>query len=142
MHARCVVSIRVRSIPTLHRRVRRSAKRSRHRAQLAFEARLSVSMTFASACVNSFLGFPASLHWLRAGVPSFRLADEGANRPRAAAAFRRTAQRRVDFADAPGTLQRRYGRPNLDVRQHVTGTNDHAYSRAMAARIEDFYPPS
>ena len=99
-------------------------------------------MTFASACVNSFLGFPASLHWLRAELPSFRLADEGANRARAAAAFRRTAQRRVDFADAPGTLQRRYGRPNLDVRQHVTGTNDHAHSRAMEACIEDFYTPS
>ena len=97
---------------------------------------MRVSMTFATACVNSPLGFRAMLHLLGAEVPSFRFADEGANRARAAAAFRRTAQRRVDFADAPGTLQRRYGRPNLDVRQHVTGTNDHAYSRAMEARIE------
>lgn len=82
-------------------------------------------MTFATACVNSPLGFLASLYLLRAEVPSFRLADESANRARAASAFRRTAQRRIDVADAPGTIRRRYGRPNSDVRQHITRTNDH-----------------
>ena len=35
-----LVSTRVRSIPTLHRRMRRSAKGSRHRSQLAFEGRI------------------------------------------------------------------------------------------------------
>jgi hypothetical protein len=88
-------------------------------------AGLRVSMTFARACVNSPLGFPALLDGLGAEVPSFRFADEGANRARAASAFRRTAQRRIDVADAPGAVQRRYGRPNSDVRQHVTRTNDH-----------------
>jgi hypothetical protein len=82
-------------------------------------------MTFARACVNSPLGFPALVHWRGAEVPSFRFADEGANRARAASAFRRTAQRRIDVADAPGAIQRRYGRPNIDVRQHITRTNDH-----------------
>ena len=82
-------------------------------------------MTFARACVNSPLGFPALLHLRGAEVPAFRFAEEGANRARAASAFRRTAQRRVDFADAPGTLQRRYRRPNVDVRQYITRTDDH-----------------
>jgi hypothetical protein len=82
-------------------------------------------MTFATACVNSPLGFPALLYLLAAEVPSFRFADEGANRARAASAFRRTAQRRIDFADAPGAIQRRYGGPNIHVRQHITRTNDH-----------------
>jgi len=82
-------------------------------------------MTFATACVNSPLGFPALLYWLGAEVPSFRFADKGANRARAASAFRSTAQRRIDFADAPGAIQRRYGRPNVHVRQHITRTNDH-----------------
>jgi hypothetical protein len=86
---------------------------------------MRVSMTFATACVNSLLGFPALLHLLGAEVPSFRFIDEGANRAGAASAFRRTAQRRIDFADAPGAIQRRYGRPNVEVRQHITRTNDH-----------------
>ena len=83
-----------------------------------------MSMTFASARINS-PGFPAPLCPLDAEVPSFRFADEGANRARAAAAFRRAAQRRIDVADAPGAIQRRYGRPNVDVRQRITRTNDH-----------------
>jgi hypothetical protein len=82
-------------------------------------------MTFARACVNSPLGFPALLHLPGAEVPSFGFADEGANRACAASAFRRTAQRRIDVADAPGAIQRRYGRPYVDVRQHITRTNDH-----------------
>jgi hypothetical protein len=85
-------------------------------------------MTFARACVNSPLGFPALLYLLDllgAEVPSFGFADEGANRACAASAFRRTAQRRIDVADAPGATERRYGRPNVDVRQHITRTNDH-----------------
>ena len=86
---------------------------------------MRVSMTFATACVNSLLGFPALLHLLGAEVPSFRFIDEGANRAGAASAFRRTAQRRIDFADAPWAIQRRYGRPNSDVRQYITRTNDH-----------------
>ena len=90
-----------------------------------FRARLSVSMTFASARINSRLGFLASLCPLGAEVPSFRFADEGANRARAASAFRRTAQRRIDVADAPGAIQRRYRRPNIDLSQYVTRTNDH-----------------
>ena len=63
-------------------------------------------MTFASAYTP--LGFPALLHLLGAGVPSFRFADEGANRAGAASAFRRTTQRRIDVADALGAIQRRY----------------------------------
>jgi hypothetical protein len=82
-------------------------------------------MTFARAGVNSPLGFPALLHWLGAEVSSFRFAEEGANRAHAASAFRRTPQRRIDVADAPGAIRRRYGRPNSDVRQYVTRTNDH-----------------
>jgi hypothetical protein len=82
-------------------------------------------MAFAATCVNSPPGFPALPYLLGAEVPSFRFADEGANRARAASAFRRTAQRRIDFADTPGAIQRRYGRPNVDVRQYVTRTNDH-----------------
>ena len=88
-------------------------------------AGLRVSMTFATARVNFPLGFPALLYLLGAEVPSFRFADEGANRARAASAFRRTAQRRIDVADPPGAIQRRYGRPNIDVSQYVTRTNDH-----------------
>jgi hypothetical protein len=79
---------------------------------------------FASARIHS-PGFPALLHPLYSEVPLFRFADEGADRDRAASAFRRTAQRSVDVADAPGAIRRRYGRPNLDLRQHVTGTDDH-----------------
>jgi hypothetical protein len=90
-------------------------------------SRLRVSMTFARAGVDSPLGFPALLHWLGAEVPSFRFADESANRARAASAFRRAAQRRIDVANAPGAIQRCYGRPNSDVRQHVTRTNDHPW---------------
>jgi hypothetical protein len=82
-------------------------------------------MTFARAGVDSARGFPALLHWLGAEASSFRFTEEGANRARAASTFRRTAQRRIDVADAPGAVQRRYGRPNSDVRQHVTRTNDH-----------------
>jgi hypothetical protein len=88
-------------------------------------AGLRVSMTFARAGIYSALGFPALLDGIGAEVASFRFADEGANRARAASAFRRTAQRRIDIADAPGAIQRRYGRPNVDVRQHITRTNDH-----------------
>ena len=87
-------------------------------------ARLRVSMRFAFARIHS-LGFPASLCPLGAEVPLFRLANEGANRARAATAFRRTAQRRIDVTDAPGALERRYGRPDIDVRQHITRTDDH-----------------
>jgi hypothetical protein len=82
-------------------------------------------MTFAGARGDSPLGFPALIHWLGSEVPSFRFADEGANRARAASAFCRTAQRRIDVADSPGALKRRYGRPNVDVRQYITRTNDH-----------------
>jgi hypothetical protein len=67
----------------------------------------------------------ALLHLCGPEVPSFRFADEGANRAGTASAFRRTTQRRIHVADAPGAIQRRYGRPNLDVRQHITRTNDH-----------------
>jgi hypothetical protein len=88
-------------------------------------ARLRVSMIFASARSNSPLGFPASLCPLGAEVPSFRFADEGANRAGAASAFRRTAQRSIDVADAPGAIRRRYGRPNINLSQYVTRTNDH-----------------
>ena len=87
-------------------------------------AGLRVSMTFASARINS-PAFPVSLCPLGAEVPCFRFADEGANRAGAASAFRRTAQRGIDVADAPGAIQRRYGRPNFDLRQHVTRTDDH-----------------
>jgi len=93
-------------------------------------------MTFARACVNSPLGFPALLHLRGAEGPSFRFADEGANCAHAASAFRRTAQRRIDVADAPGAIQCRYGRPNVDVRQHITGTNDHPRPPGDGARIE------
>jgi hypothetical protein len=82
-------------------------------------------MTIATACVNSPLGFRALLYLLGAEVPPLRFANKGANHARAAAAFRRTAQRGIDFADAPGAIQRRYGRPNIDVRQYITRTNDH-----------------
>jgi hypothetical protein len=82
-------------------------------------------MTFARAGVNFAPGFSALLHLVGAEVPAFRFAEEGANRARAASAFRRAVQRRIDVADAPGAIQRRYGRPNRDVRQHVTRTNDH-----------------
>ena len=88
-------------------------------------AGLGVSMTFARAAVNFAPGFPALVRLRGAEVPSFRFADEGANRARAASAFRRTAQRRIDVADAAGAIQRGYGRPNSDVRQYVTRTNDH-----------------
>ena len=82
-------------------------------------------MTFTSARIDSPPGFPAWFYLLGAEVPSFRFADEGANRARAAAAFRRAAQRRIDVADAPGAIRRRYGRQNIDLRQYVTRTNDH-----------------
>ena len=95
-------------------------------------------MTFAFARINSPLGLPVSLCPLGAEVPSFRFADEGADRARAASAFRRTAKRRVDVADAPGAIQRRYGRPDIDVRQHITGTNDHPRLPGDEARIEEF----
>ena len=82
-------------------------------------------MTFAAACGNSPLGFPALLYLLGTEVSSFRFADEGANRARAASAFRRTAQRRIDFADAPGAIQRRYRRPNVGVPSIRYKNNDH-----------------
>jgi hypothetical protein len=88
-------------------------------------ARLRVSMTFARACANSPLRFSALLYLLGAEIPSFRFAEEGANRAGAASAFRHAAQRRIDVTDAPGAIQRRYGGPNLSIRQHITGTNDH-----------------
>ena len=81
-------------------------------------------MRFAFARIHS-PGFPVSLGPLGAEVLLFRLADEGANRARAATAFRRTAQRRIDVTDAPGALELRYGRPDIDVRQHITRTDDH-----------------
>ena len=81
-------------------------------------------MTFASARINSPTGFHA-LCPLCAEMPSFRFIDEGADRDRAASAFRRTAERRIDVTDAPGAIQRRYGRPNIDLRQYITRTNDH-----------------
>jgi hypothetical protein len=84
-----------------------------------------MSMTFAPARIKSRLGFPASLHFHGAEIPSFRFDDEGADRARAASAFRRTAERRIDVANAPGAIQRRYGRPNVAVRQYITRTNDH-----------------
>ena len=89
--------------------------------------RLRVPMTFAGASVNSGPGFPALRDELDAEVPSFRFAEQRANRARAASAFRRTAQRSIDVADAPGAVQRRDGRPDCDVRQHVTRTNDHPW---------------
>jgi hypothetical protein len=82
-------------------------------------------MTFARAGGNSFPGFYALLSLFGAEVPSFRFADEGANRARAASAFRHTAQRRINLANAPGAIRRRYGRPNVGVRQYVTRTNNH-----------------
>ena len=82
-------------------------------------------MTFAAASVRSSPGFRAMLDLRGGEVPSFRFADEGADRARAASALRRTAQRRIDVADAPGAIQRLNGRPNLDVRQYITRTNDH-----------------
>jgi hypothetical protein len=103
----------------------RSAKRSRRRAQFALEGQIESVDDLRKGGRQFSPWLPRLASLARRRVSSFRFAEEGANRAHAASAFRRTAQRRIDVADARGAIQRRYGRPNRDVRQHVTRTNDH-----------------
>ena len=96
-------------------------------------------MTFARACVHSSFGFPARLDLLGAEFLSFGFADESADRAHAASAFRRTAQRRIDVEHVSGVIQRRYGRPNIDLRQHIARTDDHPCLPGDGGPHQDFY---